>query len=368
MRSPRRALPQCLGLAIALGGCVASVQPQIPQDVAAALARDPMRRLDTTSLSIYYPAPRRDEALRFADRTERCARALRARTLFHNDIADRRMAIILPSLTFNNALTSPIGGGYAPWAVVPTFQTIDAFSLEFGLPPDPATIACHELTHYVHLQEVAGFSYVIDMLFGDVYTPQIGFDGWFDEGLAVYYETLLQPGVGRLAWPFWNGALRAGVAGRRVREGDLSEFNRDAFVGNHYLIGSAFIRYLAERYGEWPLWKLIEVQSRSIFFPLGIDLRFREPFGKTLSALFDEFADDLARRSPAVPRPPEQRMLAQLGTDARYARSPDGSDAWITEGHDTPPRLVVRGPDGHTRLDRLLVDVLPPRRLVIASA
>ncbi|MFL5304574.1 MAG: TolB family protein, partial [Polyangia bacterium] len=46
----------------------------------------------------------------------------------------------------------------------------------------------------------------------------------------------------------------------------------------------------------------------------------------------------------------------------------DGSEAWITEGHDTPPRLVVRGPDGRTRLDRLLIDVLPPRRLVVASA
>ncbi len=375
MRSPRRALPQALndqkrllGLAIALGGCVASVQPQLPQDVAAALARDPMRRLDTTSLSVYYPAPRREEALRFADRTERCARALRARPLFHNGIADQRMAIILPDLTFNNALTSPIGGGYAPWAVVPTLQTIDAFSLEFGLPPDPATIACHELTHYVQLQQVAGFSYVIDMLFGNAYTPQIGFDAWFDEGLAVYYETVLQPGVGRLAWPFWNGALRAGVAGHFLREGQLSEFNREAFLGNHYLIGSAFVRYLAERYGEWPLWKLIEIQSRSVLFPFGINLRFREPFGKTLSALFEEFAEDVARRSPVVERPPGQRMVAQLGTDARYGRGPDGSEAWITEGHDAPPRLVVRGPDGQTRVDRLLIDVLPPRRLVVASA
>ena len=348
---------------------MASVQPQIPQDVAAALARDPMRRLDTTSLSIYYPAPRRDEALRFADRTERCARALRARTLLHNDIADQRMAIILPDLTFNNALTSPIGGGYAPWAVVPTLQTIDAFSLEFGLPPDPATIACHELTHYVHLQEVAGFSYVIDMLFGDAYTPQIGFDAWFDEGLAVYYETLLQPGVGRLAWPFWNGAFRAGVAGHFLRQGELSEFNRDAFVGNHYLIGSAFIRYLAERYGEWPLWKLIEIQARSIFFPLGIDLRFRGAVRKDAVRRCSRSSPRTwpAGRPPSRGRPSSACWPSWEPTPATDA-SPDGSEAWITEGHDTPPRLVVRGPDGRTRLDRLLIDVLPPRRLVVASA
>src|SRR5690242_15351215 len=88
----------CLG-----GGCVASIQPQIPADVATALARDRMRRLDTPSLSLYYPDGRRPETLRFAARLERCAQLLRARMLFHNDIADRRMAVILPEMTFNNA-------------------------------------------------------------------------------------------------------------------------------------------------------------------------------------------------------------------------------------------------------------------------
>ena len=369
MRLPRpRPGAWLLALAVALAGCAASIEPQMPQDVAAALARDPMRRLDTPSLSVYYPIQRRDEALRFADRAERCAQALRSRMLFHNRIADRRMVVVLPDLTFNNAFTSATAAGYAPFAVVPALQTIDAFSLEFGLPSDPAIIACHELTHYVHLQAVAGFAYVIDLLFGEIYTPQIAFDGWFDEGLAVYYETLLQPGVGRLAWPFWNGAFAAGVAGRRLKPGDLSEFNRDAFMGNHYLVGSAFVAYLADRYGEWPLWNLIEIQSRSIFYLLGVNLRFREAFGRSLSTLFDEFADDAARRAPAIARPRDQRVLEQLGTDARYGRGPDGSEAWITDGHDTPPRLVVRGPDGQTRVDRLLVDIWPPRRLVVASA
>jgi hypothetical protein len=355
-------------LAICLAGCVASVQPQMPVDVAAALARDPMRRLDTPSLSLYYPAGRRAETLHFAERLEGCAQLLRARMLFHNDIADRRMAVILPELTFNNAFTSPIAGGYEPFAVVPTFQTVDGFSLQMGLPPDAGIIGCHELTHYVHFLAVAGFSYLVDLVFGEAYTPQLGFDGWFDEGLAVYYETLLQPGVGRLAWPFWHGAFAAGLAGRRLRGGDLSEFNRDAFMGNHYLVGSHFIQFLADRYGEWRLWKVIEVQSRSILFPVGLNVRFWQAYDKSLSTLFDEFADDVARRTPETPRPAEQRVLAALGTDARYARGPDGSEAWITDGHDTPPRLVVRGPDGRTRVDRALIDVLPPRKLIVASA
>ena len=165
----------------------------------------------------------------------------------------------------------------------------------------------------MQFQQVAGFAYAVDAVLGEQYTPQIGFDPWFDEGLAVYYETTLQPGVGRLAWPFWHGAFAAGVAGRRIQGGELSEFNRDAFMGNHYLVGSHFVRYLAQRYGEWPLWQTIAVQARSVFFPLWINLRFWQAYDKTLETLFAEFADDVARHHPAVARPPEQRMLEKVG-------------------------------------------------------
>jgi hypothetical protein len=357
-----------LAAVVGLGACMAPVTPLLPQDVATALVQKPMRRLETANLEVYYPDDHHDEALRFADHVEWCARQLRARALVHNGIADRRLTLIMPDLTFNNAFTVPIIAGYEPFAVTPTYQTIDAFSLEMGLPPDAGTIACHELTHYVHFNQVAGFSWFINQIFGEVYTPQLGFDGWFDEGLAVYYETTLQPGVGRLAWPFWHGAFAAGVAGRRLQGGDLSDFNRDAFMGNHYLVGSHFVRFLAQRYGEWDLWKTIEVQSRSILFPILVNVRFWQGFGKSLETLYGEFADDTILRYPAAARPPEQRVVETVGSIARYGRGADGSEALIIEGHDTPTRIVVRGPDGSLRIDRNLTDVVPPRTLVAPGA
>jgi hypothetical protein len=347
---------------------MAPVVPLMPQDVATALASKPMRRLQTDNLDVYYPDDHHQEAVRFADHVEWCARRLRARALVHNGIADRRLTLLMPDLTFNNAFTVPIIAGYEPFAAVPTYQTIDAFSLEMGLPPDAGTIACHELTHYVHFNQVAGFSWFVDQIFGEAYTPQIGLDGWFDEGLAVYYETTLQPGVGRLAWPFWNGAFAAGLAGRRLHGGDLSEFNRDAFMGNHYLVGSHFVRFLAERYGEWDLWKTIEVQARSVLFPFFVNVRFWQGFGKSLETLVGEFADDTAARYPPRTRPPEQRTLETVGSIARYGRAADGSEALIIRGHDTPTRIVVRGPDGAVRVERNLTDVVPPRTLVASSA
>ena len=357
-----------LAAAVLLEGCVASVGPLLPQDVQTSLAQHAMRRLETPNLDVYYPAERHDEAVRFAEHVEGCARQLEARALVHNGFASRKLTLILPELTFNNAFTSAMSLGYEPLAVVPTYQTIDAFSLEMGLPSDAGTIACHEITHYVHFNQVAGFAWFVNSAFGEEYTPQLGFDGWFDEGLAVYYETTLQPGVGRLAWPFWHGAFAAGVAGRRLQGGDLSEFNRDFFLGNNYLVGSHFIRFLAERYGEWRLWKTIEVQAHSILYPIWLNLRFRDAYGKTLEALYAEFADDVARRYPPVARPPEQRTLETVGMAARYGRGADGSEALLIDGHDTPSRIVVRGPDGRVRLERALTDVVPPRTLVGSGA
>ena len=227
-----------------------------------------------------------------------CARAAHV----HNSVADQKIVAILPELAFNNAFVTPRIAGYETLAVVPTYDTLDMFSLEMGLPPDPAVIGCHEITHYVQFQQIAGFAWFWN-LFGQVYTPQIGLDPWFDEGLAVYYETKLQPGTGRLAWPFWRGSFAAGFAGRRFNGGDLSVVQRDFHAGSYYLIGSQFVRFLAERYGEDKLWKLIDVQARSIFFPLWVNLRFWQAYDKTLSTLIDEFADEVAANLPARDAP-----------------------------------------------------------------
>jgi hypothetical protein len=151
---------------LVLTGCIASVQPIMPPDVATALAQQPMRRLETTNLNVYYPADRHDAAIRFAQHAEGYARELHARQLIQNAIAGRRMTLILPDLTFNNTFTSPIFLGYAPFAVVPTYQTIDAFTLEMGLPSDAGIIACHEMTHYVQFQQVAGFASAVDAVLG----------------------------------------------------------------------------------------------------------------------------------------------------------------------------------------------------------
>ena len=212
--------------------------------------------------------------------------------------------------------------GYETLAVVPTFNTLDSFSLEMGLPPDPAAIGCHEITHYVQLQQIAGFAWFWNCLFGDVYTPQIGLDPWFNEGLAVYYETKLQPGIGRLAWPFWRGVVRRGLRRQaHQRRRPVSVFQRNFHGGNHYLVGQpvrAFPRRSLRR-GQ-----VVEADPR----PGAIDLLpavgqravLAARSTRSLSTLIDEFADEADAALPPRTRPPEQRVL-RAGRQQRALRA-----------------------------------------------
>ncbi len=363
MRIPARAV-----LLASVVGCVPLADPRLPQSVAAALAQNPMRSVESENLRLYFPEGRQEEARRFLTHVEGCVGYLRRAARVHNGVADQKMIVLLPELPYNNAFVAPGLLGYDTEAVIPTFNTIDEFSLEMGQPPDSAEIACHEITHYVHFQQIAGFAWFWNTTSGAVYTPQIGLDSWFDEGLAVYYETKLQPGTGRLAWPFWRGAFAAGYAGRRINGGDLHALQRDFHAGNNYLVGSQFVRFLADRYGEDKLWRLIEVQARSIFFPLWVNLRFWQVYDKTLSTLIDEFADEVDANLRPRDRPPGQRIVRSAGTSARYARAPNGTEALVTEDHDRPPRLEIYAPDGRLRVERNLTDVVPPRSLAIAAA
>ncbi len=347
-----------------LSGC-GGVAPRFPADVQTAFATTPMKRMETDQFVIYYPAKRYDETLRFAARAEMCGTALKQQAVVKNAWWAQKMIITMPEVPFNNAFVAPPAVGYEDVAVVPTFNTLD-FTTEFGLPPDPGYIACHEIVHYVHGKQIAGFWSVLDHAFGNLFTPQLGFDSWFFEGLATHYEAALQPGVGRPRWPVFTGMFAAGFASDGFNSGDLSEFGRKAHLGHNYLFGTMFVDYLATRYGERPLWVTIGAQARSITGLISAD-SFKDGFAKSLGTLTDEFAAWAKTKYPVRVRPSSQRSIVKLGNSARYSRGRDGTEAWITSDVDAPTRLVVRSPDGTVLVERNLTEVVPPRRLAVAA-
>ncbi len=348
-------------LAVALAAC-GGIAPRFPQDVQTTLAHDDMRRLETARFIIYYPAARRALVDRFLTRADGCAVTLREHSLVHG--RDRKFVIVMPDSPFNNAFVAPDALGYEEVSVIPAHSTLD-FTTLFGLPPDPGLIACHELAHYVHVQQTAGFWGTWNSLFGHLYTPQIGYDPWFFEGLATHYEARLT-GVGRPVWPVFTGMFAAAYAGKPIGGGDMSAFARMAPTGHHYLVGSMFVRFLAERYGERPLWQTIKSQASAFtgFFFTGT---FEDGFGVDFGTLLDQFETWVHHTFPVRKVPANQQRLDEIGNDARYARGRDGTEAWVYEDVDVPPRLRVRDAAGTILIDTSLVEVVPPRTLIQAS-
>src|SRR4029453_8284297 len=133
---------------------------------------------------------------------------------------------------------------------------------------------------------VGGVPPLCGAIFGDAYTPQLGLDPWWQEGLAVYYETRLQ-GTGRPWTKNFDGLFAAGGQGASLNGGDLSFLQRRTAAGAQYLVGAHFVDYLARKYGERLLWEVIEQQSDAWGFPFAISNEFRRVYDRSLSDLID---------------------------------------------------------------------------------
>lgn len=366
---PRRASLACQLLAclLTLAGC-ATIAPRFPPNIQAALARDSMRRLETRSLELYYPADRRAEALRVAARLEACVDRLRARA---QGPRDGRLFVVLTSADFNNAYVSRMSPGRPQQMVLPEHVTLELFHwFQLGT-GDVADIACHEAVHYVQLQQVGGIWGPLNALTGGVLPPNIYTESWFLEGLATYYEGRLGARVGRPSSPIFRGWWESGVASERSLDpGLLQPANRDVLpFGAAYQTGLAFVEWLAARHGEEKLWEYVESVGSGITLNLGLTLRFKSVFGQDIGDAFASFQEDLRRTLPARRRPPTQAVLAKdLGYAARLATSPkDGAMAVLSEGRGEVPTLRIYGRDGSLRLTRWLTPLLPPRPFIAVS-
>lgn len=361
--SPRRLLlgGALLGATL-LAGCI-SAQPRFPPEVQRAINREDMRRLETSELVVYYPEGTRAEALVIAARLEYCRRELARVEVAKNRFATEKPVFVLPRLPLNNAYLQPTLAGNEQVSVVPQYNTANLF-IAYGIPPDPGTIGCHEMVHDQSYRQVTGIAAGLRTLFGDIYSPQLGLDSWWQEGLAVYYETKLQ-GQGRLWSKYTDGIFAAGMQEvSTLHGGYLSPGQREVFTGGPYLIGARFVDYLARQYGERRLWRVIDGQSNAFAFPFAISNEFRVVYGKSLATLLEDFEADVRRRYPPRARPEPQHTLLRLGRSVSLARAPNGREVIASEDVDEPPRLIVRDAGGKQLVSRRLTDIGIGRRLL----
>src|SRR3569832_623835 len=145
----RAPLPRVSALlaALAAAGCASVSAPRLPEDVAAAITDHPMHRMDTADMTLYFPEGREGQAARFLERVEGCARYEKGLARVHNRESDQKMVVILPELAFNNTVVTTQKKNNETENDKPTNNTTDQNKQEGGIPPDPAIIGCHEITH-----------------------------------------------------------------------------------------------------------------------------------------------------------------------------------------------------------------------------
>ncbi|HEY8205974.1 MAG TPA: hypothetical protein VIG99_00740 [Myxococcaceae bacterium] len=361
--------PRAAALALlAASGC-ASLGPRFPLEVSTTFAHQPMRKLETANLELYYPAAQQRQAYQVVERLEKCFQLLRSLPVTR---APRSKALIyMTGADFNNAFVYFPLAGNPQQMVLPTHMSLELFNLlELGVTAIP-DVSCHEATHYVHMQQTDGFWGAANSAFCDFMSPNAFLESWFAEGLATYYEARLGKRVGRPESPIWRAMFESGVASRGgvLQGGDLNPAQREMSpFGGPYLVGGYFIDYLVRHYGEQKLWKLIDEQGRSIFSPLWVSLRFNAVYGKTLDALFDDFSAELRRTVKPRKRPVDQKVLAQdMGSIARLASSrADGALAVFAARRDDVLKLEVREPDGKLRFSTGVTPFWPGRPFVNA--
>ena len=352
-----------------LGSGCATLSPRFDQAVTTSFARQPMRKLETARVELYYPEPAREEALRVVQRLDRCVEQLRSKRFSGTERP--RVVAYLTTANFDNAYVQPQIGGLPIQMVLAHHFTTEFFNLlEIGS-NHVDDVSCHEAVHYVQFSEVDELWYYLNLAFGDLLDPNIATESYFLEGLATYYEGRLERNTGRPHSPIWRGLFESGVALRRgeIFPGDMSPSNRELLpFGGNYLVGMHFIEWLARRYGADKLWALIDVQGRSWIPFLGVSFRFMWVYGKGPGELVDEWRESLRHSGPWRTRPADQKVLdPDLGYFARLASAADGTLAVITAGRDSSSELRVRNPDGSLRFRMPLARFWPGRPYLATS-
>ena len=135
-----------------LTSACATLSPRFDQAVTTSFARQPMRKLETGRVELYYPEPSRDEALRLIKRLDRCVELLR-RNRFSSTERPKVLAY-LTTANFDNAYVQPQVAGLPLQMVLAHHFTTEFFNLlEIGT-NHVDDVSCHEATHYVQFHEV----------------------------------------------------------------------------------------------------------------------------------------------------------------------------------------------------------------------
>lgn len=352
VKSWRDACRRRASLACLMRAVLASLGILLAADTATAQSAPPAprpflrwRTVETPHFVIHFPEEFREWSLSLAQRIE--------------GVRDQVTAVVgfTPTTRVHVVIDDPTNdaNGYA-------FPALDAPTIVlWPTPPDPRSeignarvwqelLATHEFTHIAHLTRPSRNSWkqrlwsLSPVPLGPITTKA---PRWVMEGYATYVEGKVT-GSGRP-----NNAWRAAILRQFAIEGKLPDYSRMSAIGSWetssfaYLVGSAYLEWLARRGGDSSLvalWRRSTAVTDRTF-----DDAFRGVYGDSPTDLYDRFVAELTANAIAVERALDSAGVTNgtlvqrlIRTPGDPAVSPDGRHIAITiRRTEAPSQLVI---------------------------
>ncbi|MFP5503310.1 MAG: TolB family protein, partial [Candidatus Sericytochromatia bacterium] len=203
----------------------------------------------------------------------------------------------------------------------------------------------HEYTHVLHLEKTAGLPAWINGFFGRSYFPNMFQPIFLIEGLAVTTETRFSHG-GRGRDSIYRAYLRvAALEEKLVGIDKASGYNTVDHPGGEipYVYGTAFYRFLTERYGEAAPAAIADRYAHYPFFGLyGVDETLKAVTGKDAGTLWAEMQTWLTVRATV-----EREAILAQGPLTRLTPVTTGGMHHRRPVYRPDGTLVYAGWDGH---------------------
>lgn len=326
---PTHILAQPLLLAILLAGALAlaasAAQAQVSYDARHRPPGD-FRVAETGRFEMIYPAGTDTTAALFQGILQRSFQE--AQSIVGTDVEDFQLPVVV------DPLSDRANGFVAPTNFRSVFFTPHPTS-EFGAKFDSwaQTLAPHELTHALHyeIDSGVGIGGLAGLFSEDLSRGLHNLQprGWA-EGIAVYRESQLKSGAGRLNAPLATMKYRASLT-----SGDPWSVGEVMYPGlyerprnRHYLGGGQLIEYMAQKRGGTEFFRRTARWAHRLPF-LGFGMAMWMGTGQTPAQLSDSFLKAERRvehrRLDSLRRAAEQGMTdptVLAGTDGLHVRRP----------------------------------------------